>query len=255
MKKAILVVSFGSSYKEAREKAIEPVEEAIEKAFPAFHIERAYTSFRIIAKLKKQGIVYQTPKEALEKLVALGYKEIYVQPLHIIPGFEYDKIKEMINEMNHRDTVIHLSQPLLYRSEDYEHVVEALKAQCPLLKKDQIVVLVGHGTEHKANACYETLKMKLKEEQLPFLVGTIEHGLADVVKDLKENHYDSVILMPFLLVAGDHALNDLMGDKEDSWKNQLTNLGFEVEGFMKGLGENKMVRQIYIQYVHRLIQR
>ncbi|TCT13800.1 anaerobic cobaltochelatase [Natranaerovirga pectinivora] len=252
--KAILVVSFGSSYKEAREKAIEPIEEKIEKAFPNYHIDRAFTSYRIIEKLKKEGIIYQNPKEALEKLIHLGYKEIFVQPLHIIPGFEYEKIKEIIDEVDKKDVRIVLSQPLLYTEEDYERVIDGLKAQCPPLKEDEIVLLAGHGTEHKANQCYIELQEKLRDMKLPFIVGTIEDGLEDILLELNEKAYRSVTLMPFLLVAGDHALNDLISNKEDSWQTCLLELGYEVKGYLKGLGENPLIQEMYVKYVEKLIR-
>lgn len=251
-KQAILVVSFGSSYEEARRKAIEPIEQAIQEHFPEYEVKRAFTSNRIIQKLKEQGIFIPTPQEGLEQLIQGGAREILVQPLHLIPGFEYEKIQQVVETYQRDDVKITLGQPLLMHPEDYDRVVEVLKTQLPEEKAGQGVILVGHGSEHEANRAYEILETHLQKAQLPVIVGTIEEGPGVVMEKLKAAGYRKVVLMPFLVVAGDHVFNDLVGEDEDSWKNVLTEGGYSVTTYTKGLGENPAFQQLYVAYVRAL---
>ncbi|TCK98660.1 precorrin-8X methylmutase [Natranaerovirga hydrolytica] len=252
-KKAILIVSFGSSYKKARENAIEAVEKSIQKTFPSVHITSAYTSYKIIAKLKKQDIHFNNPQEALEELIGQGYNEIFVQPLHLIPGFEYEKIQNTIKNTNHSKVNITLGEPLFFKDEDYLTILKAIKKQWTP-QQDECLLLVGHGTEHKANKCYERLQEEWNKEKLPVIIGTIEEGTDKVLEMLKQGNYKKVLIMPLLLVAGDHAINDLDGEEEDSWKNQLKALGYDVTTHLKGLGENPYIQQIYVNKTKSLIQ-
>ncbi|MCT4543087.1 MAG: sirohydrochlorin cobaltochelatase [Vallitalea sp.] len=255
-KKAILVASFGSSYKKARTEQIKPIEELIMDNFSDYKVVRAFTSNRIINKLKKENIVINTPEEALSILIEEGYEDIIVQPTHIIPGFEYDKLKKIVSIKNHnKDVHITISNPLLYHKNDYKQVIEALKTYVPEASENEAVVLMGHGTEHYANASYYYLQYLLESQDLPILIGTIEDGIELLLKRLTKGKYKKVFLMPFLLVAGDHAHNDMAGDDDDSWKNILTANGVEVETITKGLGNNKEVRQIYINHLKEVMNK
>lgn len=252
-KKAIVVASFGSSYENARKEQIEPIERLIEDTFTDYKVVRAFTSNMIIRKLKKEGIHIDTPDEALKKLIE-EFEHIIVQPTHIIPGFEYDKIRTIVSRMNHNKNVhISLSQPLLYHKDDYREVIEALKTYIPKVEPNEAVVLLGHGTEHYANTSYYYMQYLLENEDLPVFMGTIEDGIEPVIKRLKKGKFSKAALMPFLVVAGDHAHNDMAGDEEDSWKNILIANGIEVRAITKGLGGNEAIRKIYLNHLKEAV--
>lgn len=248
-KRAILVVSFGSSYEEARKKAIEPIENLIQETFKDYDVERAFTSHIIIKKLKKTGIHIDTPEEALEKLIQKGYQEIILQPLHILTGFEFEKIERAVEAYQTSQVEIKLGKPLLFDEEDYGKAIEALKTQLPIARKDQAVVLVGHGTDHEANGSYLLLQRYLEEQQLPVIVGTIDEGVEGILEALEAGNYKEIALMPFMVVAGDHVFNDLVGTDSDAWKNQMEEMGYTVEAYTKGIGENKAFQELYVQHI------
>ncbi len=162
-KKAILIVSFGTSYDDARKSCIEPVEELIAKSFSDYEVRRAFTSRVIVKKLRGRGMEIDNEIEALDKLIQEGFTQIYIQPLHTMPGFEYDKIKRQFNKsIAENDIKILLGEPLIYRLEDYDLIIDGLKES--LLKLPNFDVdhwlLMGHGTEHFANAIYVLLENK-----------------------------------------------------------------------------------------------
>lgn len=266
-KKAILVVSFGSTYEETVKKSIESTENKICAAFPGHDVFRAFTSRMVIRRLSERGIQVDTEKQAIERLQAAGYQEVYVQPLHIVAGEEYDKIKKIVVEYAHAKEKaferIAIGRPLLFymgqeeQPDDYLTVIDAVKSQLVKLEKDQAVVFMGHGGVHPANAAYAVLQMKL--EQAGFeqaYVYTVEGfpSLNSVLEKLQKQQVNKVALMPFMLVAGDHAQNDMAGDEPDSAKSQLLAAGFEVEAHLCGLGENAAIQDIYVQHLKDAMQ-
>lgn len=266
-KKAILVVSFGSTYEETVKKSIESTESKIRTAFPGYDVFRAFTSRMVIRRLSERGIQVDTEKQAIERLQAAGYREIYVQPLHIVAGEEYDKIKKIVVEYAHAKEKaferIDIGRPLLFymgqeeRPDDYLTVIDAVKSQLAKLEKDQAVIFMGHGGVHPANAAYAALQMKL--EQAGFeqaYVYTVEGfpSLDSVLEKLQKQQVRKVALMPFMLVAGDHAQNDMAGDEPDSAKSQLLAAGFDVEAHLCGLGENAAIQDIYVQHLKDAMQ-
>ncbi len=267
-KKAILVVSFGSSYTETLKKNIESTENKIRAAFPGYDVVRAFTSRMVIRKIaQRDGIQIDTERQAIERLQAAGYQEVYVQPLHIVAGEEYDKVKKIVVEYAHAKEKaferIAIGRPLLFymgqeeQPDDYLTVIETMKSQLEKLEKDQAVVFMGHGGVHPANAAYAVLQMKL--EQAGFeqaYVYTVEGfpSLDSVLEKLQKQQVHKVILKPFMLVAGDHAQNDMAGDEPDSAKSQLLAAGFEVEAHLCGLGENAAIQDIYVQHLKDAMQ-
>lgn len=260
-KKAILVVSFGTTYPDARKLEIESVEDKIKAAFPDYEVRRAFTS-RIIMKriADREGIKIDTEKQALEKLKAEGYQEVIVQPLHIEAGDEYEKVRRVVDmyEKNKSFAKISLARPLLYYSgqedkrDDYLAVIKALQAQLPQLGRREAVVFMGHGGTHPSNAAYAQLQMKLADAGLKHVfVFTVESYplFEDVMAKLKENKIKKVTLMPFMLVAGNHANNDMAGDDKESAKSQLLQAGFKVDANIRGLGANTAIQDIYVQHV------
>lgn len=258
-KKAILVVSFGTSYINSLKSCIESIEKLVENTFKDYEVRRAFTSGMIIAKMKKRDNIHiDSPAEALDKLQKDGFTEVIVQPLHIMFGEEYEKVENLVIELKRRNVFdkIELGDPLLFRSKDYDIAVDALKTQLPSLKDNEAVILMAHGTVHQANASYFQFEYVAKRKiNKKIYIATVEGYplIEDVIEDLKYDKIEKVNLVPFMLVAGDHAHNDMAGDQEDSWKNILISNGFEVEVYLKGIGENKNIQQIYIDHIKKYI--
>lgn len=258
-KSAILVVSFGTSYEDTRKITLDAIEEKIRDEFKDFEVRKAYTSNMIIRKLKERdGIFVDTPMEALTKLKEDGYEKIIVQPLHVMPGEEYDKIKLCVHKFQKEKSFnkIILGKPLLYQTKDYEVVINAIKEDLIEKNENKALVLMGHGSYHPANSCYALLDYMLKSKGYEnTFVATVEETptLEDVIKRLKDKKIKEVILKPFMIVSGDHAKNDMASDEEDSWKSVLKKEGFKVNINLRALGENENIRRIYINNIKSII--
>ena len=246
MKKAILVVSFGTSYHETRKKTIEACENKIKESFKDYDFYRAFTSGMIINKLKKRDNMFiDNPSEALEKLYNAGYQEVVVQSLHIICGDEYNKLKDMVAQYEDKFDKISIGRPLLTYIDDYRETVEAVKKDLDKMDIDEAVVFMGHGTEHESHSSYPAIEYMFRDYGINAFVGTVEGypELEQVIKKLKNRNIKTVDLLPFMLVAGDHAINDMASDEEDSWKTTLEKEGFNVKVHVKGLGENPYIQE------------
>lgn len=246
MKKAILVVSFGTSYHETRKKTIEVCENKIKESFKDYDFYRAFTSGMIINKLRKRDNMFiDNPSEALEKLYNAGYKEVVVQSLHIICGDEYNKLKDMVAQYEDKFDKISIGRPLLTYIDDYRETVEAVKKDLDKMDIDEAVVFMGHGTEHESHSSYPAIEYMFRDYGINAFVGTVEGypELEQVIKKLKNRNIKTVDLLPFMLVAGDHAINDMASDEEDSWKTILEKEGFNVKVHVKGLGENPYIQE------------
>ncbi|MGL4796663.1 MAG: sirohydrochlorin cobaltochelatase [Paraclostridium sp.] len=251
MKKAVLVVSFGTSYKETREKTIEACEFKIKEAFEGYDFYRAFTSNTIIRILRNRDNIHvDNPVEALERLYRDGYNEVIVQTLHIICGEEYTKLKEQINQYEDKFEQIILGRPLLTQIEDYKETISAIKHQIPDLEENEAIVFMGHGTYHESHSTYPALDYMLKQEGIKGYVGTVEGypEIEEVIVNLEKDNIAKVRLMPFMLVAGDHAINDMAGDDEDSWKSILNKKGFETKIHLSGLGENEYIQKKFVRH-------
>ncbi len=257
--KALLVISFGSSYAETREKTIAATEDALARAFPGYTLKRAFTSNVIINRLKERdNLAIDTVSEAVEKLIADGYQEVLAQPLHIINGMEYHLVLTDLKPYAQVFTRLAIGSPLLTRHQDYVDVVDALRKVFPKTAPDEAVVLMGHGSEHPADSAYAALDYVFKDEGLPNVhVGTVEGYpmLEAILKRLEAGKIRKVTLIPFMLVAGDHAQNDMACDDEDCWKAILTRKGYEVEARIIGLGEIEKIRQIYISHARAALEK
>lgn len=265
VKKAILVVSFGTSYLETLQLTIASIENKIKDNFPEYEVRRAFTSRFVIKKLaSRDGIQIDTEQQALEKLHAEGYREVYIQPLHVVAGEEYDKVKRLVVHYAHAGLFnrIKLGRPLLYymgqedQPDDYLAAVQAVTAELPKLGNEDAVVFMGHGGLHPANAAYAALQLKF--EQAGFnrtFVYTVEGfpALEHVIEKLNGNQVKKVLLIPFMLVAGDHVQNDMAGPEDDSAKSQLQKAGLHVEVYLRGLGENSLIQELYVQHLQDAI--
>ncbi len=256
-KKAILVVSFGTSHGDTREKTIGAIEKDITEAFPDYEIRRAFTSQMILKVLEKRdGVVIDSVTEAMNKLVEEDFQEVFVQPTHVIPGDEYDEMEEAVNAFGHRIDRLTIGTPLLYTNEDYTKVIQAVMEQFPNLEKTEALVLMGHGTDHPINAVYAALDYQFKDMGYSnVFVGTVEAypDIEGIYKKVDAYKPERVILRPLMVVAGDHARNDMAGDDEDSWKTIFETAGYKVDCIMKGLGEIKAIRDIYLEHIHQNI--
>lgn len=258
-KKGILVVSFGTSYAETRSLNIDACEKRIADSFPDYEIRRAFTSHIIIKKLKERDHLFiDKPEEALFKMKEDGFSEVIVQPLHIIPGEEYhEKIFKNVNRFMNDFEELVVGRPVLFESADYEAVLRGIRKQLPNLRKGDAVLYMGHGTHHSGNAAYRRLQDMIDKTDMPVYIGTVEGSplLKDIIPRLKKDHIKKITLMPFMLVAGDHAVNDMAGNEDDSWKSILLAKGFEVDVYLHGLGENTIFQDIYVQHVKDAIDR
>ena len=255
MEKGILVVSFGTSHLDTMEKTISVIEREISEPFQEYRVYRAFTSGMIIRKLKRtENLAVDTVQEALNRMKEDGIEDVIVQPTHIINGVEYDRMMKDLMENMFLFRRIRVGKPLLSSVDDYKKSIHAVMAETQL-EDDEVLVLMGHGTDHHANSAYPTLEYTfhaLGYNQV--LVGTVESfpELKNVMAKLEISGKKKVVLMPFMLVAGDHAKNDMAGE-EDSWKSELEDAGYEVRVIMKGLGEFEGIRKIFTEHLEEEI--
>ena len=255
MEKGILVVSFGTSHLDTMEKTISVIEREISERFQEYRVYRAFTSGMIIRKLKRtENLAVDTVQEALNRMKEDGIEDVIVQPTHIINGVEYDRMMKELMENMFLFRRIRVGKPLLSSVDDYKKSIHAVMAETQL-EDDEMLVLMGHGTDHHANSAYPTLEYTfhaLGYNQV--LVGTVESfpELKNVMAKLEISGKKKVALMPFMLVAGDHAKNDMAGE-EDSWKCELEDAGYEVRVIMKGLGEFEGIRKIFTEHLEEEI--
>ena len=252
MKKAILVVSFGTSYEETRKKTIDCIEQEIQAAYPEYQVYRAWTSKMIMKKLKaRDGIHIMNVREAMEPMEKDGIEDVIVQPTHVMNGYENDMRTEDAKAYSSHFSRVAIGAPLLTSMEDQTRIIKAVAENLPV-EKDEALILMGHGTEHFANSIYAALDYQFKDMGYPnIFVGTVEGypELENVKKLLKKAGLKKIALAPFMIVAGDHATNDLAGDEEDSWKSLLEAEGYEVRCILKGLGEYPQVRSLLAEHI------
>ena len=256
-KRALLVVSFGTSHAETREKTIGAIERDIAAAYPDCEVRRAFTSGMILKVLEnRDGIVIDNVAEAMSRLADDGFREVLVQPTHVIPGDEYDDMAADVMRQAGRFEKITIGTPLLYQTEDYRKVIRAVMEQFPDLSDREALVLMGHGTGHPINAAYPALDYQVKEMGYKnVFVGTVEGypDLETVLRQVEAYRPEKVILLPLMVVAGDHAINDMAGEDEDSWKSVFEKAGFEVSCVIKGLGELQPIRDIYLEHIDQAV--
>lgn len=255
----ILVVSFGTSYNDSREVTIGAIEKAIEEANPDYEVRRAFTSQIIIDKLKERdGLEIDNVEEALDRAVADGIKTLVVQPTHLMNGFEYTDLETALKDYEGKFDKVVLAQPLLTSDADFDAVISAITEHTESYDDGETAIcFMGHGTEADSNAVYAKLQEKITAAGFEnYFVGTVEAepSLEDVIAAVKEKgSYKKVVLEPLMVVAGDHANNDMAGDEEDSWKSTFEAEGFEVECLLEGLGQNEAIQKIYVEHTKEAI--
>ena len=255
--KAILVVSFGTSYEASRKATIEKIEQDIRNAFQDHRIYRAWTSKFIISILKKRdNYTVPTVKEALEQMITDGIREVVVQPTHILDGIENNIMKEEVLSYKESFDKIAFGTPLLADSKDESQAINAVTTEFSDLKETEALVFMGHGTTHQVNTVYAGLDQKFKESaHANVFIGTVEVDptIHDLVKEVTSFQPSKIYVTPFMIVAGDHAHNDMAGGSPDSWGCQFENAGFEVCPIIKGLGEYPGIRRMYVEHAQKAI--
>lgn len=260
MKPVLLVVSFGTSYKETREKNIERIENLIQDNFPDYEVRRAFTSRMIINKLKKRdNLVIDDVKEAMEKIVSDGVKDVIIQPTHIIAGFEYNEILDEAEKYRDKLENLKIGKPLFYDEKDYlTFVDEMTKATNEYRIDSTAIIWMGHGSSHKANATYHKLQDAFLTRGHSYdYVATVEGTptVDELVESISKSaeKISNLVLLPLMLVAGDHATGDMAGDDEDSWKIIFEKKGYSVTPVLKGLGEFDCIGKMYVNSVKDVI--
>lgn len=254
-KDAILIMSFGTTFPETRAKTIEATVKQIQAAHPDTKVVLAFTSHIIIDRVKaNEGITIPTPEQALEQLKAEGYNRVALTSLDIIPGIEYKYKTAVFDVYKTQFKKMTIGTPLMYwmgqenQRDDVETTMKALGSQLPQLGKDDAVLIMAHGTPDPANAYYAVMQDRLNDlYNGKVLIYTVEGhpNLENVIAQLKADNVKNVTMMPFMMVAGDHATNDMAGDEEDSHKSILIKEGFNVKTYLHGLGENENIRQLF----------
>ena len=239
MKKAILVTSFGTSHRDTREKCLDLIQSEVEEKYGSENVERAYTS-RIIRRIieKNEGIHIFDQEEGLKALKDRGFEKIITMSLHILDGIEYSKLDDKFGK---------ISKPLLADDEDFEKIVE--NKEFNDLEGNDAIVFMGHGTESEADYAYQKLQEEyLKAGKNNIFIATVEGKVTikDVIEKMKGKGFRNILLKPLMIVAGDHAKNDMSSDDEDSWKTILKNEGYEVTSVLKGMGEYEFIRKMFM---------
>jgi len=235
MKKAILLVSFGTSYVDAAEKSLGCICQDLADETGSIPVYQAYTSGMIIEKLSGQGKKMDTVDKAICTMLDKHITNLYVIPTHMIPGVEYQKMVRAVEKYRPAFQELKIASTVLHEREDCGKMVLLL---CEMLQfqHDYTYILMGHGTEDRANIRYHQMNEAFAQS-----------GIVNVHQGFAKK----VILHPFMVVAGDHARNDMAG-KEDSYVTKLKGAGYQVEAVVKGLGEYAAFRRIYVDKLRKL---
>lgn len=273
--KEILVVSFGTSFNDSRVADIKGTEDALQEAFPDWSVRRAFTAQIIINHVQaRDGEKIDNMEQALERAVENGVKELVIQPTHLMHGAEYDEMMEALEKYQDKFEKVAVAEPLLGEvgndasviNADKELVAKAVVADTAAdggfadvqdaKEQETAFVLLGHGTAHVAKVTYSQMQTQMAELGYDnVFVGTVEGepentSCEAVLEAVKEAGYKHVVLRPLMVVAGDHAHNDMAGEEEDSWKSQFIASGYfeQVETQISGLGSIDAVRELYLAH-------
>lgn len=273
--KELLVVSFGTSFNDSRVEDIKGIEDALQEAYPEWSVRRAFTAQIIINHVQaRDGEKIDNMQQALQRAVDNGVKELVVQPTHLMHGAEYDELVSAVEEYRDQFTSVRIAEPLLGEvgsdattiNSDKKAVAEAVTSVAvseagfdsldAAKEAGTAFVFLGHGTSHTAKVSYSQMQAQMTVLGYDnVLVGTVEGKPEEtsceaVMSSLEQEGYKNVVLRPLMVVAGDHANNDMAGNEEDSWKSMFENSGkFEtVDTQISGLGAINAIQQLYIAH-------
>lgn len=277
----ILVVSFGTSFNDSRAEDIGSIEKAVAEAYPDWSVRRAFTAQIIINHVQaRDGEKIDNVEQALDRAVSNNVKNLVIQPTHLMHGAEYDELKAVVDKYEDKFDSVKISEPLLGElgkdatviNEDKKIVSEAVvDAAVADAGYDSVAaadddgtafVLMGHGTSHVANVTYTQVQNQMKALGYDnVFIGTVEGepeetACEEVIKAVKKAGYKKVILRPLMVVAGDHANNDMAGDDDDSWKSMFTADGSfdKIDSQIEGLGRLDTVQKLYISHLADVIK-
>ncbi|MEA4972826.1 Sirohydrochlorin cobaltochelatase [bioreactor metagenome] len=256
MKTAVLVVSFGAVSSEARKNSLDKIENDIAKAFPDYYIYRAYTSGIVIRRIyENENIHIDTLKEAFEKMRTNGITDVIVQPTHMIDGIEYKKICRICDEHKDVFSSLKVGKALLEKYEDCIKTVDIISKEIDFNSSYEYI-LMGHGSEDTANIRYEQMNVAFVNQGLTNVrIATVEAkpDIDEAIERLgnKEN-VKKVIIQPFMMVAGDHAKNDMAGEK-NSFYSKVKDAGYDAKCVIMGLGEYKLIRNMIVENLEGMI--
>lgn len=254
----LLVISFGTSFNDSRRLTIGAIENDIEAAISNYSVRRGFTANIVIDHInRRDGILIDDIEAALKRAVDNEVKTLVIQPTHLMNGIEYEEIVEKVAGYSDAFEQVVFGAPLLTSDEDFSRVEKAIVDWTSEFDDGETAIcFMGHGTEHDANQVYQKMQDRLTADGYKnYFIGTVEAepSLDDVLAKLKDGNYKKVVLEPLMVVAGDHANNDMAGDEEDSWKTVLENEGYEVKCLLRGLGENEEIRKIYVDHAQAAI--
>jgi len=255
----LLVVSFGTSFNDSRRLTIGAIEQAMEDAFPDWSVRRGFTAQIVIDHIQRRdGEVIDNMTQALDRAVDNGVKRLIVQPTHLMDGFEYSDVVNEVAQYADAFESVAIGRPLLSSDEDFRIVARAMKEATEQYDDGKTAIcFMGHGTEAESNGVYARMQQVMTDAGYAnCFVGTVEAApsLDDVLNAVKAGGYERVVLQPMMIVAGDHANNDMAGDGEDSWKSVFEREGYQVECVLKGLGEYEAVQQLLVDHVKDVVK-
>lgn len=254
-KKAVLAVSFGTTFPETREKTLGATEKAIAAAFPDYDVFRAFTSKIVRQRIQEhEQIKINDVQSVLAKLADNGYEEVYVQSLHVIPGIEYGLVRQAVRECQTLFKTIKLTQPLLETFADFQQLASFLKKQSAYLPSGKAILWMGHGTSHSAFTTYACLDHMLAGTKS--YVGAVESypDVTDEIKRLKHAKISKVYMQPLMMVAGNHAHHDMASNAPNSWKSILSEAGITGCPVLKGLGEYSEIQKMFIAKLKTVVE-
>lgn len=247
----LLLIAFGTTIPEAF-ATYERMAEKFAQAFPEKTIRWAFTSAFVRKKWKARGREILSPAAALTQLAEEGFKSVSIQSLHVIHGFEYHdilKTAKALEGLPKGIEKIHIGEPLLSGHEDYLRLCEIIHHHAKSFRHPgEALLLMGHGTSHPANIAYAGLQVYFGHMDSSIFVATIEAfpAITEVIPQIRKAGFGTVWLMPLLTIAGDHVMNDMVGDKASSWRSLLLKEGFKVEIHPTSLGQIDAVVQMWV---------
>ncbi|MGL4362994.1 MAG: sirohydrochlorin cobaltochelatase [Cellulosilyticaceae bacterium] len=253
MKKAIVLVSFGTTHIEQLKNSLLTIESGVKQEFINYDVIHTFSSVLIINKIKQQhNIIIHSFQEVMDELIQKQYDEVIVQPLHILEGKEYEKVTKWSGEYTNQ-IKIKIGKPLLESQDDYTFVAHKIKNQ--FKNEDKISLIIGHGTEHKADVAYKILEKQLKIINWQGKVTTLANieEIASISKYAKKNQLKEIVIIPFMIVAGNHVKNEILGNEKTTWQGALEEEGLKVTVVKQGLGQFKWIEEIFINHIKTAI--